>query len=128
MKPVSYVVAGILIAAVSVTLSGTPAAQAQSVKGEASSHGIAGGDSFGSEGSARGGNGPSETGFVASGGVAGGNPPSKNGPDVDATVTGSISASGRVATKDDVELAEEQECGSGQRTVGSCDGNASGGE
>jgi hypothetical protein len=128
MKPASCVAAGILIAAVSFTLSGTPIAHAQSVKGEASSHGIAGGDSFGSEGSARGGNGPSETGFVASGGVAGGNPPSKNGPDVDATVTGSISASGRVATKDDVELTEEQECGSGERAVGSCNGNASGGE
>jgi hypothetical protein len=71
MKPASCVAAGILIAAVSITLSGTPIAHAQSVKGEASSHGIAGGDSFGSEGSARGGNGPSETGFVASGGVAG---------------------------------------------------------
>ena len=97
--------ASLLMVALPPLIAGTPAL-AQSATGEVSSGGIAGGDSFGSEGSARGGNGPSQTGVAASGGVAGGNPAGESGDaarasagvdaaagsaSVDATATGSIS-------------------------------------
>jgi hypothetical protein len=105
MKNIAAVAAAtLLMVALPPLIVGTPALT-QSATGEVSSGGIAGGDSFGSEGSARGGNGPSQTGVAASGGVAGGNPPGKSGDaasasagagaagsaSVDATATGSIS-------------------------------------
>jgi hypothetical protein len=79
MKNIAAVAAAtLLMVALPPLIVGTPALT-QSATGEVSSGGIAGGDSFGSEGSARGGNGPSQTGVAASGGVAGGNPPGKSG-------------------------------------------------
>lgn len=105
MKNIAAVAAAtLLMVALPPLIVGTPALT-QSATGEVSSGGIAGGDSFGSEGSARGGNGPSQTGVAASGGVAGGNPADKSGDaasasagngasgtaSVDAAATGSIS-------------------------------------
>jgi hypothetical protein len=104
MKNIAAVAATLLMVALPPLIVGTPALT-QSATGEVSSGGIAGGDSFGSEGSARGGNGPSQTGVAASGGVAGGNPPDNSGDaagvaaaagasgsaSVDATATGSTS-------------------------------------
>lgn len=102
---IAVATASMMMVALPPLIVGIPA-HTQSATGEVSSGGIAGGDSFGSEGSARGGNGPSQTGVAASGGVAGGNPSGKSGDaaasasaeapavgaaSVDATSTGSIS-------------------------------------
>lgn len=88
----------IVVAAASTLMFSIPAlgvdapALAQSATGEAASGGIAGGDSFGSDGSARGGNGPSQTGEAASGGVAGGDAPGKSANAGGANAAGSVSA------------------------------------
>lgn len=94
MKNIAAVAAAtLLMVALPPLIVGTPALT-QSATGEVSSGGIAGGDSFGSEGSARGGNGPSQTGVAASGGVAGGNPPGKSGDAASASASAGAGASG----------------------------------
>jgi hypothetical protein len=119
---VAVAAAGLLMVTLPPLIVGTPALT-QSATGEISSGGIAGGDSFGSEGSARGGNGPSQTGMAASGGVAGGNPADKSGDaasasaSVDASAAGSASvdgtATGSISDPDQPEAAVGIEaCGS----------------
>lgn len=125
-------VAGITFATAPLAINASlGTAHAQSTTGEASSGGVAGGDSFGSAGSARGGNGPSATGIAASGGVAGGNPPGGRGVapggadpamGVDSTVTGSVSPE---ISETEIEV---ESCGSSDPARGSCSGGGSSGD
>jgi hypothetical protein len=118
---VAVAAASVLIVAMHAIGAGTPAL-AQSATGEAASGGIAGGDSFGSEGSARGGNGPSQTGVAASGGVAGGNPPDKSADETNASAAASGTAAGSVdvtATGSITNEDQDTEVSIGVETCGS---------